>query len=137
MIETYRGVVFPLMCDQQGHLTTSQYAVMFDIASYHLMDRLVPRAQAVEGLSWADISHHTQFLREVCVGELILIRSVIVRVGGSSIEYEHVMSTTDISPARSRLRGKTVRFDLATRKSAPLGDELKDRAEALVGEFEV
>ena len=34
-IETFRGVVYPWQCDQQGHLNTMQYVGMFDAAFWH------------------------------------------------------------------------------------------------------
>ena len=40
MIECYRGVVHPWLCDAMGHLTTRHYVGMFDDAGYHLLAAL-------------------------------------------------------------------------------------------------
>lgn len=36
LVETYRGVAFPWLCDHTGQLNTSKYVEMFDVAGHHL-----------------------------------------------------------------------------------------------------
>lgn len=131
-IETYRGVAFPWLCDQQGHLTTSQYLMMFDVASYHLLDRLTRGAAEPETLSWADVRHEIDYLAEVSVGGLVLIESELVRLGGKSITHRHLMTCPDRTTAYARLTATTVRFDKQARTGVPLSDSIRTRGEALL-----
>ena len=40
MMECYRGVVHPWLCDAMGHMTTRHDMAMFDDGSYHLLAAL-------------------------------------------------------------------------------------------------
>ncbi|MFN3472700.1 MAG: acyl-CoA thioesterase [Blastomonas sp.] len=132
MIETYRGVAFPWLCDQMGHLTTFRYVEMFDVASYHLMHALGDRPAAHTGeLGWADVNHSIDYKAEVAIGALLLIRSGVVRTGRSSIVTQHVMSDPDGAVEHAVLTATTVRFDLVARKSAPLPEHMRTGCEAL------
>ena len=131
MIETYRGVAFPWLCDQMGHLTTFRYVEMFDVASYHLMHALGDRPAAQIGeLGWADVNHSIDYKAEVAVGGLLLIRSGVVRTGRSSIVTQHVMTDPDAEVEHAVLTATTVRFDLVARKSAPLPEYFRTGCEA-------
>ncbi|MDM7955759.1 thioesterase family protein [Blastomonas sp.] len=132
MIETYRGVAFPWLCDQMGHLTTFRYVEMFDVASYHLMHALGDRPAAQAGeLGWADVNHSIDYKSEVAIGALLLIRSGVVRTGRSSIVTRHIMTDPDAGVEHAVLTATTVRFDLVARKSAPLPDLIRAGCEAL------
>ncbi len=131
MLESYRGVAFPWLCDQQGHLTTSQYMLMFDQASYHLMDAIERGAGEPEHLSWADVRHEIDYRREVPVGTLVLVTSAVTRVGNRSLSHHHVMRSTDRSILFAEMAATTVRFDKQQRTGAPLSETLKSRATAL------
>lgn len=129
MIECFRGVAFPWLCDQMGHLTTFRYVEMFDVASYHLMHALGERPQeGSAGLGWADVNHSIDYKAEVKVGALVLIRSGVLRTGRSSFVAQHVMTDPDGEIIHAVLTATTVRFDLLERKSAPLPDFLLTNA---------
>ncbi|MFN3817668.1 acyl-CoA thioesterase [Blastomonas sp.] len=130
MIETYRGVAFPWLCDQMGHLTTFRYVEMFDVASYHLMHALGDRPTRHTELGWADVNHSIDYKAEVAIGALLLIRSGVVRTGRSSIVTQHVMTGPDGEVEHAVLTATTVRFDLVARKSVPLPDYFLTSCEA-------
>lgn len=132
MAETYRGVAFPWLCDQQGHLTTSQYMLMFDVASYHLMDLLTRGIGDDPALSWADVRHEIDYRAEVPVGSLVVIDSTIEAMGTSSLRAVHEMRSTDGAVVHARMLAVSVRFDKAARRSAPLSLALRERAAALL-----
>jgi acyl-CoA thioester hydrolase len=132
MMETYRGIAFPWLCDHQGHLTTSQYLLMFDIAAYHLMDRLQGGIGDAPDLGWADVRHEIDYKSEVAVGALVLVRSGVVRLGRTSITHRHVMTSTDGATVHAMLQAVTVRFDRAARSAAPLPELLKANSEPLL-----
>lgn len=132
MAETYRGVAFPWLCDQQGHLTTSQYMLMFDVASYHLMDTLTRGTGDDPALSWADVRHEIEYRAEVPVGGLVVIDSAIESIGTSSLRAVHEMRSVDGAVLHARMVAVTVRFDKTARRSAPLSDAVRERAGALL-----
>lgn len=126
-IETYRGVVFPWLADQMGHLTTSRYVEMFDVASYHLLHiaGLGHDSECRTGL--ADVRQEIDYREEVLVGGLTMIRSGFVSLGRTSFRTRHVMTGADGSVIHSVLEAVTVRFDLAARQSLPLPEGFAER----------
>lgn len=132
MAETYRGVAFPWLCDQQGHLTTSQYMLMFDVASYHLMDMVTRGTGDDPALSWADVRHEIDYRAEVPVGALVVIDSTIESLGTSSLRAVHTMRSVDGEQLHARMLAVSVRFDKAARRSAPLSAALRERAAPLL-----
>jgi acyl-CoA thioesterase FadM len=131
-METYRGVVFPWLCDQQGHLTTSQYLLMFDQASYHFFDALTRDAGDPPELSWADVRHEIDYRAEVVVGALVLVVSTIERVGSKSLTARYVMTSTDRLTVFAELRATSVRFDKARRTGVVLSDAVRTAAIAFL-----
>lgn len=128
LVETYRGVVFPWLADQMGHLTTSRYVEMFDVASYHLFHRLNLGHFPQLGVGLADVRHEIDYLAEVPVGGLVLIRSGVVGMKRTSIRARHIMSDVGGDLTHAVLEAVTVRFDLAARKSMPLDPGFAERA---------
>ena len=128
MIETYRGVVFPWLADQMGHLTTSRYVEMFDVAAYHLAHRLGLGPDRTGRFGLADVRQEIDYKVEVPVGALVLIRSGILSSGRSSYRARHMMTSPDRRDTHAVLEAVTVRFDLIQRKSAPLPPDFADRA---------
>lgn len=129
IVETFRGVAFPWLCDQMGHLTTSRYVEMFDVASYHLFWKIGLEHDAEGQFGLADVRQEIDYSREVPLGALVLIRSGVLEVGRSSIRCRHVMSGTDGLTVHAVLEAVTVRFDLHIRKSVALPGEVSGLAQ--------
>lgn len=117
--ETYRGVVFPWLCDQMGHLTTSRYVEMFDVASYHFM-HLIKAPPTDSEMGFADVRQEIDYRDEVRAGALVLIKSALLRVGRTSFRARHVMSDPDENRVHAVMEAVTVRFDLKARQASPL-----------------
>jgi len=94
---------------------------IFDIASYHFLSRIGPgiRELAMRGRGWADVRHEIDYRREVHAGELLTVRTALVRRGRTSVQYHHVMTGEDGS-VRAEMRAVTVHFDLKRRIALPL-----------------
>lgn len=133
--ETYRGVVYPWLCDAMGHLTTRHYMAMFDDAGWHLMLHLGCSAKAMkrERRGWADVKHEIEYLREIRDGELLVVRSMPVRVGTKSLVCRHEMREAEDEELCATLTATTVRFHLDERKAIPLEPELAQKAKAWIG----
>jgi acyl-CoA thioester hydrolase len=119
MIETYRGVAFPWLCDQMGHLTTFRYVEMFDTASYHFGHMLGIEFEPGGDLGQADVRQEIDYKAEVPVGTLLLVRSGVVSLGRKSYRTGHVMTSVNGDTEFACLEAVTVFFDLKARKSAP------------------
>jgi acyl-CoA thioester hydrolase len=132
MIESYRGVAFAWMCDQMGHLTTSRYVEMFDVAAYHLADRLGLGLDSIARIGLADVRHEIDYRSEVPVGGLVMIRSGLLATGRSSYRARHIMTDATGSVEHAVMTAVTVRFDLAARKSIPLGRAVTEMAAPLL-----
>lgn len=122
MMETFRGVAFPWLCDQMGHLTTSRYVEMFDVAAYHLVHRLGLGHHPETGMGLADVRQEIDYRAEVPLGGLVLIRSGLLEVGRSSYRARHVMTDAAGEVEHATMVAVTVRFDLAARTSVQLPD---------------
>jgi len=104
-----------------GHLATQHYMAIFDVASFHFLARMGPgvRYFAIRGLGWADVRHEIDYRQEVRAGELLTVRTGLVRRGRTSVQYRHVMTGEDGS-VRAEMRAVSVHFDLKRRVALPL-----------------
>ena len=131
-IETWRGMAHPWNCDSMGHMNTRFYAAIYDDASFHFLARLAPsRAQKESGLGWADVRQLIEYKQEVESGALLVVRTVLKRLGRTSVEYRHELRDAESDLLHSTSEQVTVRFDLAARKAVPLDDEIRRRGAAL------
>ena len=131
-IETWRGMAHPWNCDSMGHMNTRFYAAIYDDASFHFVARLAPsRAQKESGLGWADVRQLIEYKQEVESGALLVVRTVLKRLGRTSVEYRHELRDAESDLLHSTSEQVTVRFDLAARKAVPLDDEIRRRGAAL------
>ena len=139
-IETCRAVAFPWLCDQNGHLNTSRYVEMFDVALYHLVDALQASGTEDAGRGWADVKQAIEYRVEVPIGAVLLVRSRVTEIGRSSFSAHHLMTDPRQRTTYATLRAKTVRLDLKQRRSTPLSPEFIEGAKALFrsqGECEI
>jgi acyl-CoA thioester hydrolase len=127
-VETYRGVVYPWLCDQLGHLNVQHYVGMFDQGAFHLL-----AAAGVEmgvmhqtGLSFADVQHLIQFKSEQRMGSLIRIEGCIRRIGTKSVTLFQRMYNAESGELAATTEISTVYFDLKTRQSLPIPDALRE-----------
>jgi acyl-CoA thioester hydrolase len=127
--ETYRGMVYPWQCDHQGHMTTMHYLGMFDQAGWHLLNHygLGPEQLKDDGLGIVDAKDTLEYLAELRVGALVVVRSALGRVGTTSVIVGHRMSNaaTDELAARCEMVG--VFFDLNARRKLPFPDDVRAR----------
>ena len=118
-IITFAGVAHPWMCDQMGHMNVRNYVAMFDDASFQLLGH-VAAPDPGSGLGWADVRLEIDYKHETSAGTLLTVRSQVVRLGGSSLTYEHSMTGSLDNVVHARARVVSVRFDLAARRKIEL-----------------
>ena len=137
LMETYRGVVYPLQCDHQGHLTAMHYVGMFDIAFWHQISAMgFTRAYLEERhRGFADVKDTLEYKAEVRVGGLVVIESGLLRIGGKSLTALHNMRDAETGELAATSEKITAYFDLEARQAVSLPDEMRDAMTAfLIGE---
>ena len=135
MPTTFRGVVYPAQCDAMGHMNVQHYVAAFDQAMWHLVGTLGYRASwaSERRQGWADVRYLINYHHELRAGELFHIDSGVLKVGNNSLVTVHRAINSESGEMAAEVEMTSVYFDLGERKSAPLPQEIKAAAEALVG----
>ena len=63
--------------------------------------------------------------REVLAGELVIIRTVPIRAGRTSVTYLHRMQNVETDTLHATCENVTVLFDLNKREAVPLTPEMR------------
>ena len=126
--ETGRAVVYPWHCDHLGHMNVQHYVGMFDVGAFHFMSILGFGSLDMHecGATLVDAQHTTRFIKEQPAGSLVKIESAITRIGTKSLTLRHRMTNTETGDLAATLEVVAVYFDLGTRRSMPLTDELQE-----------
>ena len=130
MIETYKGIVHPVLCDVMGHMTTRHYAAAFDDASYHLAHACNLPINDKNG--FVDLELTIKFLAELRTGDLFFIRSAITRIGNSSFGARHELVKCENNEVAAVQEATYAFFDLVNRQSVVLPDQFREKAESLL-----
>ena len=126
--ETGRAVVYPWHCDHLGHMNVQHYVGMFDIGAFHFLSMLGFGSHDMhdKGATLVDAQHTIRFIKEQSPGSLVKIESAITRIGTKSLNIRHRMINTETGDLAATTEIVMVYFDLATRKSIPLTEALKE-----------
>jgi len=130
-IVTFVGVAHPWMCDVMGHMNVRHYAAMFDDASFQLLGRIAGKIPD-DAFGWADVRSTTEYKQEVPAGDLLTIRSQVLKVGRSSITFRQIMAGSLDGELRAVNEVTSVCFDKIARHSLELEPALRLRAERLM-----
>lgn len=130
LVETYRGVAHPWLCDAMGHLNTRHYVGMFDDATIHFMGRLGVRGgdAPAGGGGWADARNLVEYEREVPPGALVVVSSGLTRIGTKSLSIHHEMRDPTGQTLHATMETVIVHFDLYARRALPLPGTVRERA---------
>lgn len=132
-METFRGVVYPWFCDFMGHMNTQFYCTLFDGATLHFLNHVEKRGdmQSVS-MGWVDVRQLIEYRHEVRSGELLIITTKLLKLGNSSLTFKHAMYDADFATLRATSEHVVAMFSLTERKSSPLGQAARHRAETLL-----
>src|SRR5688500_14728260 len=124
--ELYRSIVMPAHSDVYGHLNVRNYAAFFDDAGWHIpaMAGLKLSEIQARGLGSVTASLTIDFLHEVRVGQLILIKGAITRVGTKSFGHELRLYEVDSMRHCATQKATEVRFDTKKRQGVPLPEDV-------------
>ncbi|MGH3310050.1 MAG: acyl-CoA thioesterase [Streptomyces sp.] len=134
----YRGTVYPWHCDQMGHMNVMWYVGKFDEATWQLFAGfgVTPDYLRDSGRGMVAVDQRISYRKELCAGDVVLVRSTLLEVRSKVIRFCHQMenaSTGDVA-AVTVLTG--VHIDTKERRSCPLPEEHMARARALVTDFD-
>jgi acyl-CoA thioester hydrolase len=130
--ETYKGVVAGVDCDLMGHMNTARYAAVFDAATWAML-RVLGYSWKPDNIGgWADAKNVTEYFGELAVDASYNVVTSVSRVGTKSVTFVHELRRIDDTGVAARCEVVLVSFDRLARKSSPLPDEFRSRAEAHV-----
>ncbi|HVM79387.1 MAG TPA: thioesterase family protein [Stellaceae bacterium] len=121
--------------DTQGELSLASYVHRSSIGSIHLLAAmgLTPDylREARRGFSTFEIALRLDLPRPKA-GEPLAVSSGLMQLGSSSIRMVHRIAEARSGRRVATLRQSGVHFDLVARRSAPIPQELRTKAAALV-----
>jgi len=132
--ETARGVAFPWLCDQFGHMNVRHYAAAFDDGAFHLWSMIGSGHNLMleRDIHTVTAMTKTDFVKELQTGELFVVRSAFTRCGGKSVSFSHRMENADTGELNATQDCVEVFFDPETRKALPIPDDIRAVIEANV-----
>ena len=134
MVLVQKSVAHPWMCDVLGHMTTRHYVAMFDDAAYHMLYKVfgwTGSSDKENKIAWADVQHIIDYKAEVSAGDLLEIEGILTKIGNKSITISYDMKNLGNNEVAASLQVICVLFDLETRQSVKMSDELR----ALASEY--
>jgi acyl-CoA thioester hydrolase len=127
-VETFRGVVYPWLCDQLGHMNAQHYVGMFDQGAFHLLSAAGMNMGGMKetGFSFADVQHVIQFKGEQHAGSLVVIEGCVRRIGKKSVTLFQQMKNAETGEVAATTEITTVYFDLTARAARAIPDTLRE-----------
>ena len=136
-IEILRGVIHPWYCDAFGHMNVRWYSHFFDDAAFHLWPLYwgSPQKMLDElGVHTVTASATVQFQQELVAGDLIIVDSLLTRVGGKSCTFTERMLHVDTMAVHATYETTEVFFDPKTRKSTQMPPAIREALETQLSE---
>jgi len=131
--DLYRNVVMPAQCDVYGHLNVRNYAAFFDDAGWHVpsLAGLKLADLRAQGLGTVMATLTIEFHNEIRIGELVLIKGAITRVGTKSFSHEMRLYEADSMRHCATQKAVEVCFDTAKRQGVALPGDFKAKLQAI------
>ncbi|MEN5237483.1 thioesterase family protein [Pseudomonas sichuanensis] len=131
---TYRTQVLPEWVDYNGHLRDAYYLLIFSYATDALMERigLDADARGQSGHSLFTLEAHINYLHEVKLDTEVRVRTQIIGFDRKRLHLYHSLHREGFDEALAASEQMLLHVDLAGPKSAPFGDDCKDKLEKLI-----
>ena len=129
---TYRGAVYPRHLDHMGHMNVQFYVAKFDAAVWHLFDRLGLTADYIRehNCGMAAVEMNIRYLKELHAGDLVTVRSGLLKVGGRRLELVQEMRLGEAGELAVVEKITAVHLDRQARRAVPFPEEIAARARA-------
>ncbi len=134
-VVTYRGVVYPRELDHMGHMNVVSYVAKFDEATWCFLSDLGFGGEffRTSGRALAAVRYDIAYKKELLAGDVVTIRTRLVRVGSSSLAYLHEMSNGETGELVATAEVTGVFIDRQTRRSTPFPADVADRLRTALG----
>ena len=132
--ELYRNIVMPAQCDAYGHLNVRYYAAFFDDPGWHIprMAGLSLDEIRASGLCTVAATLTIDVLHELRVGQLLVIKGAVTRVGTKSFSHEMRLYEADSLTHCATQKTVEVCFDTRARKSVALPEKFSTSLRAIL-----
>jgi acyl-CoA thioester hydrolase len=130
----FRGVVHPWMCDAMGHMNVRHYTGLFDDCAWHVLGFLLPPGKSNADTGWVAASMTMSFLQEVAPRTMLILCPRVVRIGSKSVSTRIEMRDAASDEHYATGDFVSVLFNLTTRASRALPEDLRGRAAQLLAE---
>jgi acyl-CoA thioester hydrolase len=133
---TYRGAVHLHHLDHMGHMNVQHYVGMFDHATWILIAELGLTAEwfREQNCGMAALEQNIQYKRELRAGDVIEIHSGVLELGNKTMRITHEMRHFTGGWIAARTTILATYFDTIARKSTPLPDLVREKAQTLMAE---
>ncbi len=137
LILTYRGTVYPRHLDHMGHMNVQFYVAMFDSAVWHLFDRIgvTPDYIRAHNRGMAAVEMNVRYLKELGAGDLVSVRSGILRVGGRSLDLVQEMRLGEAGELAAVEKITAVHLDREAHRAVPFPEDIAARARDLLVDY--
>lgn len=132
---THRGVVYPRELDHMGHMNVVSYVAKFDQATWTFFNDIgfTPEYLRTSGRALAAVRYDVSYKKELLAGDVVTIRTRLLRVGSSSLAYLHEMSNGETGELVATAEVTGVLIDRQTRRSTPFPRDVADRLRKELG----
>jgi acyl-CoA thioester hydrolase len=132
--DSSRDTVKPWEIDLTGHLSLSAAVHRFTASNAHVLATfgVTPAYMRQSHRGFSTFEFQLGLRGEVQAGDPLVVRSALVHVGNSSLRFFHAMLDERSGSEVASLEQSGVHFDQDRRRPAPLPDELRTRALALL-----
>jgi acyl-CoA thioester hydrolase len=126
LILTYRGAVYPRHLDHMGHMNVQFYVAKFDEAVWHLFDRIGVTADYIRehGRGMAAVEMNIRYLKQLGAGDLVSVRSGLLRVGGRSLDLVQEMRLGEAGELTAVQKITAVHLDRQAGRAVPFPEEV-------------
>lgn len=133
MIETYRGVVYPIHIDHMGHMNVQWYTARFDEATWHLFSRigLTNRYLRESGNGMAAVHQTIDYRQEALAGDLLVVESAVEKIQEKAIHFRHRMHNAETGDELAVAQLIGVHFNRQTRRSCAFPSHVVSAGQSL------
>ena len=131
---TYKGAIYPWHCDQMGHMNVMHYVGKFDEATWHLFHALgiTPTFLRENNRGMAAVEQNIQYKRELLVGDIVAVYSVLDEMREKVIRFTHEMRKSDTDEVAAITTLTAVHLDKDARRACAFPAEVREKAAALL-----
>src|SRR5258706_6559947 len=132
----YRAVIPNTFRDENGHMNVRWYLHIFDEAGYPLVEMigLTPEYHQEHGTGGFDLEHHIHYLKEVHVGDIVVVYARLLARSAKRIHYMLFMVNETRGTLASIFECVNSFADLTARRTAAYPKEISVQIDALLAQ---